>query len=122
MVSEKVRKRIFETVRREPSLVRREVRARSAWAIAFSAAAPAVTFLVVASVRRGQRPWSLFATTTVGTLVIALVAAWIAVCGKRLVVGRARVTLLSTAIVVPVLFTTWKLASSAMYEGTMSLD
>ncbi len=117
MLSSDLKMQIMESIRRRPSPARGEAAVRSTLLLLAAAAGPLVAIGFIAANDHDPRPWSLVATTVFGAALATVVAAWIALGRGGHVLGRARVSLLATAIAAPVAFAGWKLAWSVMYPA-----
>jgi hypothetical protein len=111
-----LKSRIADTVRREPSPPRQELRRRMALTLAAAVVVPLLAFLVVGAVRPGPRPLALMLVTAGGTIGIALAALWTAYGRGGQMVGRARVRLLAMTVAAPAAFVLWKLLWSSEFD------
>src|SRR5690348_12685757 len=114
--AEDLKSRILDSVRREPSPPRQELRRRLALTLGAAIVVPLVAFFVVGAVHPGPRPLALMLATTGGALGIALAAVWTAYGRGGQMVGRARARLLAMTFAAPATFVIWKLVWSGRYD------
>src|SRR5579859_2603726 len=117
MLNSDLKMQIMESIRKTPAPARGEGRARSMLLVASGAAVPLVAIGIIWANDHDPRPWTLVATTVLGAIFATVVAAWIAIGRGGRVLGRARVSLLATAVAAPIAFTIWKLAWSSLYPA-----
>jgi len=115
--SNELKSRILQAVRENPAPTRRQLAGRSAMILAAAIAAPIAELVLVGGARLGPRPWSLMLATAGGGVALALAAIWIAVGTGGRMLGRARVWLLSAALLVPPLWVIWKEVWSMQFAG-----
>jgi hypothetical protein len=114
--AEDLKSRILDSVRREPSPPRQELRRRLALTLGAAVVVPLAAFFVVGAVRPGPRPLALMLATTGGALGIALAAVWTAYGRGGQMLGRGRARLLAMTVAAPATFVIWKLVWSGRYD------
>ena len=117
MLNSDLKMQIMESIQRRAAPARGEAAVRATLLLSAAAAGPLVAIGFIAANDQDLRLWSLVATTVCGAALATVVTAWIALGRGGRVLGRARVSLLATAIAAPVAFAAWKLAWSSMYPA-----
>ena len=113
MLAPDLKRRILAATTSEASPTRQQRLIRSAIRGATALAVPLVLFTLAGGPRVGPRPLGLVAMTALGTSGIAVAALFLAVGRGRSMLGRSRRRLLGSAVIVPVAFLIWKVASSS---------
>lgn len=114
-----VRARVLEQARRQPSPTRAE-RQRQLRLIGWTVpTVPVLIFLASGGVRAAPRPDHLVLETSLGSAVIALASAAIALWRRDSMLGWGASRLLSVALVTPIGLLAWKLMVSARLPHMM---
>ncbi len=74
-------------------------------------------FFALGGLRLTGRPTSLIVGTSLGTAVIAGIAAWFLIGRRRSMLGRSSLALCVVALVTPLALLFWKVVWSAQYPG-----
>jgi hypothetical protein len=112
-----LRAKVLELAARNPSPTRDALRKRTAFWLALGLSLPVALLVLVGGVERGQRPPLLLAATTTGTLGLSLVALGVALGYGGRGLGRPRLQLLSSALLLPLVLILWKLGCSSAFLG-----
>jgi len=88
--------------------------------LATSLTASLVIFYAAGGIRRGARPESLVAATTVGAAIIALAALWGSVVRSRSMPARSHRWLITVALSIPAILMGWKILWSAHFPRMMN--
>ena len=110
-----LRARVLDAVARSPMPDRRQVRLREVGLLIAAGAATCALFAFFGGVRVGPRPMPLVIATAVGTAVIAVAALWLGVARGKSMIGRPRAWLLATAVLAPLAYLAWKVASTVPF-------
>jgi hypothetical protein len=113
MLESDLKSRVLAAAASQASPTRRQRAIRSTILAASALAVPLFLFALAGGPRVGPRPLELVATTAIGTAIIAMSALFVAAGRGPSMLGRSRRRLLGTAVIVPVAFLLWKVASSS---------
>ena len=113
MLESDLKSRVLAAAASQASPTRRQRAIRSTILAASALLVPLLLFALAGGPRVGPRPLELVATTAIGTAIIAMSALFVAAGRGPSMLGRSRRRLLGTAVIVPVAFLLWKVASSS---------
>ena len=112
-----LRAKVLEHATKNPSPTRDALRKRTAFWLALGLSLPVALLALVGGVQRGPRPPLLLAATATGALGLSLIALGTAFGYGGRSLGRPRLQLLSSALLLPLLLVLWKLGCSSAFPG-----
>jgi hypothetical protein len=112
-----LRARVLQRATQEPAPTRAQHAARQHIVIALSLAVSLLVFLALGGVRSSPRPTKLMLETAIGSTVLAIAVASVALGRGRSMLGRPGLWLWLVVVSTPIALFGWRVFTSARYAG-----
>lgn len=116
----RLRAKVLQRARQEPAATRAQLLVGQVPLAALVTLTPVSIFLAMGGVRAGPRPLLLVLETTLGSALLALIAAVAGFGRGGSMMGRPRSWLLSSVLLTPLALLAWRILVSSQYPNMMN--
>ena len=114
-----LRAHVIEATRQEPAMTRAQRSKHQRWVLLVAVLVSALVFIALGGVRVGPRPGKLVLETALGSAVLAIAVAVIALGRGRSMLARPRSLLLPVVFLTPTVLLGWRVLTSSRYPNMM---